>query len=138
MTNDSCIFCKIVQKQVPASVVYEDEHVLAFMDIRPINEGHTLVIPKKHFADIFEISEELNAYVNRIVKKVALAVKQESNADGISIIQQNGKAANQVVFHLHVHVIPKFEGKETMRFRDLVIVNREKLDEIAAKIRLRF
>jgi histidine triad (HIT) family protein len=136
--SENCIFCKIVRKEVAASIVYEDEHALAFMDIRPVNEGHTLVIPKKHFADIFEIPEKLNAYTNRVVKKVAIAVKKATNADGISIIQQNGRAANQDVFHLHVHVIPKFEGQTTPRFRDLVVVSREQLDATAAKIKLNF
>ncbi len=119
-------------------MVYEDEHTMAFMDIRPVNEGHVLVIPKKHFADIFEIPEKLNAYTNRVVKKVAIAVKKATNADGISIIQQNGRAANQDVFHLHVHIIPKFEGQTTPRFRDLVVASREQLDAAAAKIKLHF
>ena len=134
--NENCIFCKIVYKETIASIVYEDEQVLAFMDIRPVNEGHTLVIPKQHFSDIFDIPEELNAYTNRIAKRIAVAVKKATNADGISIIQQNGRAADQDLFHLHVHIIPRFEGRSTLRPRDLSMTSRQQLDQIAARIKL--
>jgi histidine triad (HIT) family protein len=101
-----CIFCQIIQKQLPASVVYEDEQVVAFLSNRPVNEGHTLVVPKKHYANFYEISEDEAAYLFRIVKRVALAVRDSVDAEGIRIVQNNGEAAGQVVFHLHVHVIP--------------------------------
>lgn len=133
--NNDCVFCQIVQKKLPASIVYEDDTVLAFLDIRPVNEGHTLVIPKQHFEGILDIPEELNAYVNKIVKRVAVAVKKATSADGLSIIQQNGRAANQDIFHLHVHIIPKFEGQTTPRFRDLRAISREQLDQTATKIK---
>ncbi|MCX8151010.1 MAG: HIT family protein [Candidatus Bathyarchaeota archaeon] len=133
--SNNCIFCQIVQKKLPSSNVYEDDKVLAFMDIRPVNEGHTLVIPKQHYEGILDIPEELNAYVNKIVKRIAVAVQKATHADGLSIIQQNGKAANQDIFHLHVHIIPKFEGRNTPRFRDLSEVRREQLDQITSKIK---
>ena len=101
MNNSSCIFCRIVRKQVPASYVYEDEKVTAFLDIKPLNEGHTLIIPKAHYENIFDIPQELNAYLHGIAKQVAMAVKKATNSDGISIIQQNGKAASQDIPHLH-------------------------------------
>jgi histidine triad (HIT) family protein len=106
MTMSECIFCQIIQKQLPASVVYEDEQVVAFLSNRPVNEGHTLVVPKKHYANIYEISEDETAYLFKIVKQVALAVRESVDAEGIRIVQNNGEAAGQVVFHLHVHVIP--------------------------------
>jgi len=116
-------------------LVYEDDNVMAFLDIRPLSEGHTLVIPKEHYETIFEIPEELVAHLYRIVKRVALAVKKATEADGISIIQQNGKAAGQEIFHLHVHVIPRFEGQKLMRFGEISEADREKLNQIAANIR---
>jgi histidine triad (HIT) family protein len=116
-------------------MVYEDEIALAFLDIRPLNEGHTLVIPKEHYATIFEAPEELVAHLHRIAKRIALAVKEVTKADGVSIIQQNGKAAGQEVFHLHVHVIPRFEGQKLMRFGEISEANREKLNQIAANIK---
>lgn len=134
--ENSCIFCKIVRKQAPASLVYEDENVLAFLDIRPLSKGHTLVIPKQHYVTIFEVPEELVAQLHRIVKRVALAVKEATKADGISIIQQNGKAAGQEIFHLHVHVIPRFEGQKLMRFGENSEADREKLNQLADNIKL--
>ena len=135
MTDGSCIFCKIVQNQIPASVVYEDERVLAFLDIKPLNEGHTLVIPKAHYENIFDIPSSLIKYVHGVTKQIAFAVKKTTNADGISIIQQNGKAAGQDVFHLHVHIIPRYEGQKLPSFSELSEANREELNQTAAKIR---
>lgn len=133
--SDGCIFCRIAQKQDSASIVYEDAKVLAFMDIKPVNEGHTLVIPKEHYVDIFDIPEDLNASVHRVVKRVAKAVKNATNTDGISIVQQNGRAAGQEVFHLHVHIIPRNEGDRTRRFSELTQMDRNMLDQSAEKIK---
>ena len=138
MNDNSCIFCRIAQKQAPASYVYEDEHVMAFLDIRPLNEGHTLVIPKEHYETIFEIPEQLIAHLHGIAKRVALAITKATKADGISIIQQNGKAAGQEIFHLHVHVIPRYEGQKLHRFEEISEVDREKLNQVAAKIKQHF
>jgi histidine triad (HIT) family protein len=133
--SENCIFCKIVNRQAPASIVYEDEQILAFMDIRPVSEGHTLVIPKPHFVDIFDTPAGTLAAIHRITKPLATAIKAVTQADGISIVQQNGKAAGQDIFHLHVHIIPRFEGHKLPHFGDLTIVSRETLDEMAKKIR---
>jgi histidine triad (HIT) family protein len=133
--DESCIFCKIVQKKAPSSILYEDNSVLVFLDIRPLNMGHTLVIPKNHYVDIFDIPEKELSQVHKIAKKVAYAIKKSTDADGISIIQQNGKAAGQDIFHLHVHVVPRFEGQKLPPFSELKEVDRARLDEMAAKIR---
>ena len=135
MNEDSCIFCRIAQKQLPASSVYEDEKVMAFLDIRPLNEGHTLVIPKAHYENVFDVPRELNAYIHGVTKQIAIAVKKAMNADGISIIQQNVKAANQDVPHLHVHVIPRYNGQKMPSFSETSEANREQLSQTAAKIR---
>ena len=133
--DESCIFCKIVHKQAPASILYEDDAVMVFLDIRPLNMGHTLVIPKAHYVDIFDISTKELSAVHTVAKKVSFAVKKATAADGISIIQQNGKAAGQDIFHFHVHVVPRFEGQKLPRFSELKEVERAKLDEMAKKIR---
>ena len=135
MSEKDCIFCKIVRKEAPASIVYEDSKILAFMDIRPVSEGHTLIIPKQHYVDIFDTPEETLAATHIVTKKIASAVKKATKADGISIVQQNGKAAGQDIFHLHVHVIPRFEGKKMPRFEELELVERETLEKTAEKIR---
>ncbi len=104
--SESCVFCKIVQKEAPSSIIYEDEKVIAFMSIQPINVGHTLVVPKKHYENIYEIPEDEIAYLYGTVKKLAHAVNKAVKAEGIRIVQNNGEAAGQVIFHLHVHIIP--------------------------------
>ena len=108
--SDTCIFCKIIQKKAPASIVYEDKRIIAFMSIQPINVGHTLVIPKKHYENIYEITEEEIGQLYRIVKKITKAIKTSIEAEGIRIIQNNGKAAGQVIFHMHVHIIPMYNN----------------------------
>ena len=135
MNDGSCIFCRIAQKQVPASYVYEDEKVMALLDIKPLNEGHTLVIPKSHYESIFEIPEDLVAHLHGVTKRIALAVKKATNADGISISQQNGKAAGQEIFHLHVHIIPRYEGQKLPSFSEVSEADKEKMSQTVAKIR---
>ncbi len=130
----SCIFCKIVQKQAPASSIYEDQTTLAFLDIRPLTMGHTLVISKEHYMDIFDIPEHAFCQMHTTAKRVAKAVKAATNADGISIFQQNGKAAGQDIFHIHIHVVPRFMGQKLASFSSLELVDRDVLDKWAKKI----
>ena len=132
---DSCIFCRIAQKRVPANLVCEDEKAMAFLDIRPLSEGHTLIIPKSHYETIFEIPQELIMHIQGVTKRVALAVKKATQADGISIMQQNGKAAGQEILHLHVHVIPRCENQKLPKFSETSEASKEKLSQTAAKIR---
>lgn len=101
-----CIFCQIIRKEVSSSIVYEDEQVIAFLSNHPVNEGHTLVVPKKHYENIYEIPDEEAGYLFKIAKKIAHAVRDAADAKGIRIVQNNGKVAGQVIFHLHVHIIP--------------------------------
>jgi histidine triad (HIT) family protein len=134
-SDEGCIFCKIVRKQAPASIIYEDETVMVFLDIRPLNMGHTLVIPRAHYVDIFDIPKKELTAVHTIAQLVSYAIKKATLADGISIIQQNGKAAGQDIFHFHVHVVPRFAGQKLPPFSELKEVERAKLDEMAEKIR---
>ncbi len=133
--SENCIFCKIARKEAPASIVYEDGNVMVFMDIRPVSKGHTLIIPKQHIVDIYGMPDQLLAAVHMVTKKIAVAVKKVTNADGISIVQQNGKAAGQDIFHFHVHVIPRFEGTKIPSFGELRVENRETLDKVAQMIK---
>lgn len=107
---DSCIFCKIVKGELPSSKVYEDGDVVAFLDIKPVNPGHTLVIPKKHYVNIHDMPDELFGKVSIAAKKVADAILK-MGAKGVNIGMNNGEAAGQVVFHAHVHVMPRY-GKD--------------------------
>ncbi len=134
--DKSCIFCKIALKEAPASILYEDQAVIAFLDIRPLNLGHTLVIPKAHYVDIFDIPERELAAVHIVAKQLSFAIKKATDADGVSIIQQSGKAAGQDIFHFHVHVVPRFEGEKLPSFSDLKVVERGRLEAMAQEIRL--
>ncbi|MFO7169555.1 MAG: HIT family protein [Chloroflexota bacterium] len=104
------VFSKIVSGEIPALKVYEDEATLAFMDISPASRGHTLVICKEEHADLFSIPPELLAATARTVQRVALALRDALRPDGLNVVQNNGAAAGQTVFHYHVHLIPRWEG----------------------------
>jgi histidine triad (HIT) family protein len=122
-----CIFCKICSKEAPAYLVYEDEKVAAFLDINPQSEGHTLVVPKKHFENIFDIGEDEIMHLYKIVKKLAIAIKNSLYCSGIRIEQRNGRTAGQVVEHFHTHIIPTPERE--------VFVSNEKFREVVEKIK---
>lgn len=108
--GSDCIFCRIVAGELPAHKVYEDDRVLAFLDIGPIVKGHTLVIPKEHYERITDTPDPVVAEVMRVVRRVAVALTAGLGADGLNVTQANGKEAGQVVPHIHFHVIPRFAG----------------------------
>jgi histidine triad (HIT) family protein len=101
-----CVFCKIVRGEEPAYIVYEDEYVVAILDKYPINKGHTLVMPKRHYRDITEIPDEELCRVIKITKAVTIAVMRALKVPGVRVVQNNGAEAGQVIFHVHFHVIP--------------------------------
>ena len=107
---EDCIFCKIIGRKAPSTIVYEDEDSLAFLDHYPINPAHTLVVPKKHYVTMLEMPPSEVGRLFVTVAKVAKGVGKASKADGINIGQSNGEAASQDVFHMHVHIIPRFHG----------------------------
>ncbi len=131
---EDCIFCKIVSKLAEATIVYEDAHTLAFLDIHPLNPGHTLVIPKKHYANMLEMPVEEAGRVFVSVAKVMKGVEHASRADGISVGQSNGQAASQEVFHMHVHIIPRFNHEMMGGFPNRKQMQRSELEEIGRKI----
>lgn len=105
--ND-CIFCKIINGEIPSYKIYEDDDVYAFLDINPVSCGHTLVVPKEHYCDIFEIPDNLLSKVNIVVKKLSSTIKEKLKCDGINVLQNNGSCAGQTVFHYHVHIQPVY------------------------------
>jgi len=107
--ND-CLFCKIVSGEIPATKIYENENFLAFLDIHPVNKGHTQVIPKKHSRNLLEIDEETLKELALLVQKLSQKIKTALNADGINIISNNEPVAGQIIFHTHIHIIPRFDG----------------------------
>jgi len=108
--SEECIFCKIVNGQIPSKIVYENDTNIAFLDIRPISTGHTVVIPKKHYSTIETLPDKEVENLFKVVKKVASLIYEKLDIDGYNIVQNNHKAAGQVVEHSHVHIIPRNRG----------------------------
>ena len=133
---DDCILCKIVQGDIPSFKVYEDDKVFAFADINPILEGHTLIIPKAHAENIWEISDDDLAAIHRASKKIAAGIRQALDPAGIACLQLNGRAVNQVVMHYHFHLIPrKSDDPElTMTEWELIPGDMEHIKAVSEKI----
>lgn len=112
MKHDDCLFCKIIDGEIPSAKVYEDEHVFAFMDISQVTKGHTLIIPKVHTKDIYETSENIAGKLFARVPKIANAIKQAYNPVGINLLNNNEAAAGQSVFHYHIHLIPRYDDTD--------------------------
>ncbi len=113
-----CIFCKIVQGELPCFKVYEDDRVLAFLDINPISMGHTLIIPKRHSKDLYEIPGEDLTALHLASKKIIKAISDALSPTGVACVQLNGKGANQVVLHYHLHLIPRMPGSPGLPVSD--------------------
>ncbi|HFI0106220.1 TPA: HIT family protein [Streptococcus suis] len=107
-----CIFCKIVAGEIPASKVYEDDHVLAFLDITQVTKGHTLVIPKKHYRNVLEMDAEVAGQVFTVIPALARQLKEKLGASGLNIVNNNEEAAGQTVFHTHIHLLPRFDKND--------------------------
>src|SRR3990172_8992964 len=105
---DDCIFCKIVNKEVSADIVYENDKIVAFLDIAPSNPGHTLIVPRAHHVDLLETPDDVAAEITIKAKKIAAGVITAVKADGFNFVFNTKPAAGQVVFHTHAHIIPRF------------------------------
>jgi len=132
-----CVFCKLVAGQIPASIVYEDDATLAFMDLGQVNPGHVLVACKAHAASIYDLDDAQAAAVFRAAAKVARAVRAAFDPPGLSVYQANGRPAGQTVLHFHLHVLPRHEGDGMQLVWPVKNPPRERLEEYCAKIRAR-
>jgi histidine triad (HIT) family protein len=133
-----CIFCQIISKKIPAKIVYEDDNSIAFLDINPINPGHTIIIPKEHSETILDINPENLSKLIQAVKIVSEAVTKALNADGVNVMQNNKEIAGQGVPHIHFHVIPRFneDGVQYFFGSQTKKMDEKKLEEIANKIKI--
>ena len=115
-----CIFCKIINHEIPSSVVYEDEQCLAILDISQVTKGHTLVMPKQHFDNLLECDDETAAHLIKVTKKLAKQIRERTGAEGVNILNNNGEVAGQTVNHLHIHIIPRYSDKDSFvcEFKD--------------------
>jgi histidine triad (HIT) family protein len=135
VVDANCIFCKIVAGQIPSAKVYEDENVLAFMNLQQKNAGHTLIIPKNHAVNIYDISEDSAAEVARIAVRIGRAIKNRFRPDGVNTLQNSEPAAMQSVMHYHVHVIPRYFGDDLFEIWDSPAATPEELETNARRIR---
>ena len=134
LPNMETIFAKIINHEIPADIVYEDAAVLAFLDISPINPGHTLVIPKKYFMNIFDGDATTLAHMMTVGQKIAQALVQTGLAEGVNLIMNNGEAAGQEVWHSHLHVIPRLSGDESFTKPKHAECSPEEFSVIKAKL----
>ncbi len=132
-----CIFCKIVKGEIPCQKVYEDKDVIAFLDIAPVNKGHTLVVPKHHCVNLLDMPEKDLVACAKVLQKVALAVKEGVKAEGINLGMNNEKAAGQYVFHAHFHIIPRFSHDGLKHWPNGKYSSGE-ADSVAESIRKKF
>lgn len=112
-----CIFCKIIAGEIPSYTIYEDEEFKVFLDVNPASKGHALLVPKVHYADLYEIDEEVAARAMKLAKQLAVKMTAVLGCEGFNILQNNNEAAGQTVFHFHIHLIPRYKdakGNEEM------------------------
>ena len=117
---ENCIFCKIVQKDIPGKIIYEEEVCLAFLDLSQTTDGHTLVIPKKHYKNILEVNDETLTHLIVVTKKLANKIVKNLNANGVNILTNANEIAGQTVMHFHIHIIPRYnqDDKIEINFTD--------------------
>ena len=135
MSADDCLFCKMVAGRIPVTKIYEDDVVLVFLDIGPISDGHTLVIPKQHFEKLHDCPPELLGRVGSQLGKIAGAVTAAMNSDGYNVLCNNGRAAGQLVEHLHFHIIPRNTGDGLFGQWSAYKYEQGKIELIAEEIR---
>ena len=107
MKEKDCIFCKIVNREIPSKIIFENDFTLAFLDISPISNGHTIIIPKNHYSNLEDISDNDLSEVYKVAKLLAIKIRKALNVDGYNVLQNNFIAAGQVIKHFHVHIIPR-------------------------------
>ena len=114
MKDDNCIFCKIASGEIPSKTLYEDEEFRVILDLGPVAKGHALILPKSHYANLYELPEDTAAHVMLLAKKMAVQMTDRLHCDGFNLLQNNGEIAGQTVFHFHIHLIPRYkdDGQE--------------------------
>ena len=135
MRDENCIFCKIINGEIPSTKVYEDEEFVIMLDIGPATFGHVLILPKEHYANLFEMPEELLAKAMKLAKSFGDKLVKELHADGMNVVQNNGLAAGQTVFHFHMHLIPRYEKDVVGELWTPGSLTEEEREEITQKLK---
>lgn len=135
MKKDDCIFCKIAAGEIPSRKIYEDSDLIAIMDLNPTSKGHSLIIPKEHCTNIYDIDEDIAAKVMKTAKKLATKMTVALNCDGFNLLQNNGETAGQTMFHFHMHLIPRYKDADNnmLKFTS-VSFSDEEMDAIRNQI----
>ena len=134
MKDVNCIFCKIANGEIPSKTLYEDDNFRVFLDLGPAAKGHALIVPKEHYANLYELPEDTAADVMRLAKKMALQIKDKLQCDGLNLVQNNGEPAGQTVHHFHMHVIPRYKGDGQKIGWKPGEPTQEELEEIRSRI----
>ncbi len=129
-----CLFCKIIKREIPSTKIYEDRNIFVFLDINPVNIGHTLVVPKDHWENIYTTPTKILCEMMEIAKQLSIAIKTATKADGINIEMNNEKAAGQLVSHAHLHVVPRFGDDGFTHWHGKRPYNEGEMQEVADKI----
>jgi len=130
-----CIFCKIVRGEIPCAEVYSDDSILAFLDIGPISKGHTLVIPKKHYNNLFDMPDDMGNHLLKVMQKVGSAIMKATGATGINVVMNNYPSAGQVIPHAHWHLIPRIEGDGLFKVKQGKYDSNDEMLTLANKIK---
>ena len=130
MKNDNCIFCKLAAGDIPTNSLYEDDKFRVILDLAPATKGHALILPKDHFANLYEIPDETAGEVMRLAKKMAVVMTEKLGCDGFNLLQNNGEAAGQTVFHFHMHLIPRYAEDGKILEWDKLEMTQEELEAI--------
>ncbi len=130
-----CIFCSIVKKETDAHIVYEDDKSIVFLDINPLSRGHCLVVSKEHYRNIFDTPDDILAHMISVAKKIAKAIVEALKAEGVNIIMTNNRAAGQTVFHVHIHVLPRYRNDSIYLHANVLRLQNEERRIIQEKIK---
>lgn len=134
MKQDNCIFCKIIAGEIPSHTLYEDEQFKVILDVGPATKGHALILPKKHYANLYELPEDVAMNVMKLAKKMVKIMTDKLGCDGFNLVQNNGEVAGQTVFHFHMHLIPRYKNDGEILKYDVKSFSQEELAEIKKQI----
>ena len=134
MRKDDCIFCKLANGDIPTNALYEDDIVKAIFDLSPASKGHIIILSKEHYDNIYAIDEKTAAHVFKVATKLAKAIKEALNCDGMNILQNNGEIAGQTVFHFHIHIIPRYVGDNVKFTWSQGKISEDEIKDLTKKI----
>ncbi len=134
MIDENCIFCKIANGEIPSKTVYEDDDFRVILDLGPASKGHALILPKDHYNDLYELTDDLTGKAFILAKKISILLKKKLNCEGLNLVQNNGRTAGQTVFHFHIHIIPRYNDDQQKIGWKPQEVTQEELEDTLQKI----